>query len=76
MLFSPWSDPDLVCLTTLLTVQELTSDDQAVFEKAFLTYIANPFPAVSRCHEHDTQQHHVLAASFKSKTICPRATLH
>jgi hypothetical protein len=28
--------------------QELTSDDPAIFEKAFLTYIADAFPAVSR----------------------------
>ncbi len=31
----------------LVPVQALTSSDPAVHEKAFLTYIANPFPAVS-----------------------------
>ena len=35
------------CQIVCLPAQALTSSDPALHEKAFLTYIANPFPAVS-----------------------------
>ena len=47
LILAPHNNQQHILNPVSYSVQALTSDDPKTFQQAFLTYIANPFPAVS-----------------------------